>query len=66
MNLSTVSLVVYTALGLGVTSAHAGPCGDEIAQLEKALRQSESNPVGARQRRNRSARSSAVSQLRNR
>jgi hypothetical protein len=44
MNLSTVSLVVYIALGLGITSAHAGACGDEIAQLEKAVRQSESNP----------------------
>ena len=45
MNLSTVSAVVYIALGLGITSAHAGTCGDEIAQLEKAIRQSESNPA---------------------
>jgi hypothetical protein len=43
MNPSTITLVVCIALGLGVTSAHAGPCGDEIAQLEKAL--SESNPA---------------------
>ena len=45
MNPSAMTLVVYIALGLGVTSAHAGPCADEIAQLEKAVRQSESNPV---------------------
>jgi hypothetical protein len=45
LNLSTVSAVVYIALGLGITSAHAGTCGDEIAQLEKAIRQSESNPA---------------------
>jgi hypothetical protein len=45
MNPSAMTLVVYIALGLGVTAAHAGPCGDEIAQLEKAVRQSESNPA---------------------
>jgi hypothetical protein len=45
MNPSTMTLVVCIALGLGVTSAYAGPCGDEIAQLENALRQSESNPA---------------------
>jgi len=43
MNPSTMMLIACIALGLGVTSAHAGPCGDEIAQLEKALRQSEGN-----------------------
>jgi hypothetical protein len=45
MNPSAMTLVVYIALGLGVTSAHASPCGDAIAQLEKAVRQSESNPA---------------------
>ena len=45
MNPSAMTLVVYIALGLGVTSAHASPCSDEIAQLEKVARQSESNPV---------------------
>jgi hypothetical protein len=45
MNPSAMTLVVCIALGLGVTSAHASPCGDEIAQLEKAARQSESNPA---------------------
>jgi hypothetical protein len=43
MNPSTMSLVVCIALG--VTSTHAGPCGDEIAQLEKTVRQSESKPA---------------------
>jgi hypothetical protein len=46
MNPSTMTLVICIALGLGVTSARAGPCGDEIAQLEKTLRQSEGNPAG--------------------
>jgi hypothetical protein len=32
------------ALGLGVASAHAGPCSNRIAQFEKAVRQSASNP----------------------
>jgi hypothetical protein len=40
-----MTLVVYIALWLGVTPVHAGPCGDEIAQLEKAIRQSENNPA---------------------
>jgi hypothetical protein len=45
MNPLAMTLVVYIALGLGVTSAHASPCSDEIAQLEKAARLSESNPA---------------------
>jgi hypothetical protein len=45
MNPSAMTLGVCIALGLGVTSAHAGPCADEIAQLEKALLQSGSNPA---------------------
>jgi hypothetical protein len=32
------------ALGLGVASAHAGPCSSQIAQFEKAVRQSANNP----------------------
>jgi hypothetical protein len=43
MNPSAMMLVVCIALGLGATSAHASPCGDAIAQLEKAARLSESN-----------------------
>jgi hypothetical protein len=39
----TAALVV-AALGLGVQSAHAGPCSNEIAQFEQAVRQSAGNP----------------------
>jgi hypothetical protein len=45
MSASTVALVIFIALGLSATSALAGPCSDEIAQLEKAIRQSENNPA---------------------
>jgi hypothetical protein len=38
MSASTMALVVFIALGLSATSALAGPCSDEIAQLEKAIR----------------------------
>jgi len=37
MNLSTVSLVVYIALGLGVTSAHAGPRADRVSPIPFVL-----------------------------
>ncbi|HEX3505803.1 MAG TPA: hypothetical protein VHU22_20675, partial [Xanthobacteraceae bacterium] len=30
-----VSMVLATALGSGVVAAHAGPCADQIAQLQK-------------------------------
>jgi hypothetical protein len=42
---STVALVAFVALGLGVTSGHAGPCGDEIARLEKVLSESKTDPA---------------------
>ena len=45
MNPSTMAVAVYIAFGLGITSAHAGPCGDEIAQLEKAISQSKTDPA---------------------
>jgi hypothetical protein len=45
MSPSAMALTVCAALGLGVTSAHASPCGDEIARLEKANRQAEGNPA---------------------
>jgi len=45
MNPSAMTRVVCIALGIGVTAAHASPCSDEIAQLETAVRQSESNPA---------------------
>jgi hypothetical protein len=37
MSPSIMALVVSIALGLAMTSAHASACGDEIAQLEKAM-----------------------------
>jgi hypothetical protein len=45
MRPSALALIACAALGLGVASAHASPCGDEIAQLEKANRQAEGNPA---------------------
>jgi hypothetical protein len=40
---SFVSLALAAALGSGVVAAHAGPCTDQIAQLQK-IAQSE-NPI---------------------
>src|SRR5271169_7159551 len=40
-----VSALFYmVALGLGVASAHAGPCTDKIAQFELVVRPSASKP----------------------
>ena len=36
--------VVAAAFGLGIGSAHAGPCTSKIAQFEQAVRQSAGNP----------------------
>jgi len=36
--------LVFVALGLGIPSAHAGPCSEAIAQFEQAVRQSAANP----------------------
>jgi hypothetical protein len=36
--------VAAVAFGLGVASAHAGPCTHKIAQFEQAVRQSANNP----------------------
>src|SRR5262245_57518549 len=36
--------IVAAAFGLGVASAHAGPCTSQIAQFEQAVRQSAGNP----------------------
>ena len=44
MSPTAMVLTVCAALGLGVAAAHASPCGDEIARLERANRQAESNP----------------------
>jgi hypothetical protein len=43
MRPSSVTLLVCLTLGLGVASAQASPCGDEIARLEAILRQN--NPA---------------------
>jgi hypothetical protein len=40
----TTVIIAATAFGLGVASAHAGPCSSEIAQFEQAVRQSAGNP----------------------
>jgi hypothetical protein len=41
--IAAAAMTVF-ALGLGVASAHAGPCSSQIAQFEKAVRQSANNP----------------------
>jgi hypothetical protein len=41
---ATAALILAGALGLGVASAHAGPCSDKIAKFEQAVRQSANNP----------------------
>src|SRR4029079_7494438 len=38
------TLLVAAVLGLGVATAHAGPCSSRIAQFERAVRQSAGNP----------------------
>jgi hypothetical protein len=40
----SATLLVAAALGLGVATAHAGPCSSRIAQFEQAVRQSAGNP----------------------
>lgn len=41
---TTTAPIVVAILGLGVLSAHAGPCTKEIAKFERAVRQSANNP----------------------
>jgi hypothetical protein len=41
---TSVASIAAFVLGLGVASAHAGPCSNQIAQFEKAVRQSAGNP----------------------
>ena len=55
MKATAVLLPLVAALCLGVASAQAGPCSNEIAQFEQAVRQSAGNPNAGRSRRNRSA-----------
>lgn len=40
----TTTPIVIVILGLGVLSAHAGPCTKEIAKFERAVRHSANNP----------------------
>ena len=40
----SATLLVAAVLGLGVATAHAGPCSSRIAQFEQAVRQSAGNP----------------------
>jgi hypothetical protein len=45
MNARAIAIsVAAVAFGLGVASAHAGPCSSAIAQFEQAVRQSSGNP----------------------
>jgi hypothetical protein len=49
-SISAMTLIVCAALALPVTSAHASPCGDEIARLEQgspALGPSGQQSIGA-------------------
>ena len=41
---TTTAPIVVAILGMGVLSAHAGPCTKEIAKFERAVRQSANNP----------------------
>ena len=44
MKVTAVLVVAAFGLGLGVTSAQAGPCSSEIAWFEHAVRRSAGNP----------------------
>jgi hypothetical protein len=40
-----IGLIAYAVLVLNSTFAHAGPCSNDIAQFEAAIRQSAGNPM---------------------
>ena len=40
----TTALIVCAMLCLSIPAAHAGPCSEDIAQFEAAIRQSAGNP----------------------
>ena len=44
MSRPAATWIVAAAFGLGIGSAHAGPCTSKIAQFEQAVRQSAGNP----------------------
>jgi hypothetical protein len=41
----TMGLIACAGLALNSTFAHAGPCSNDIAQFEAAIRQSAGNPM---------------------
>jgi hypothetical protein len=45
MKRSQTILVYYAAAIMTMSLAHAGPCSDEIAQLQEAARQAATNPA---------------------
>lgn len=42
---TTAGLIIGAVLGLSATFAQAGPCSEDIAQFEAAMRQSATNPA---------------------
>ena len=54
----TTGLIFCAVLGLNSTLAQAGPCSNDIAQFETAIRQSANNPMAGL-----SARQSVAAQL---
>ncbi|MGB7100199.1 MAG: hypothetical protein WBD95_15725 [Xanthobacteraceae bacterium] len=44
MNRRIAAACFISVFGLGIETAHAGPCSAEIAQFERAVRQSAGNP----------------------
>jgi hypothetical protein len=40
----TKAPIFVATLGIGISSAHAGPCSSEIAKFERAVRHSANNP----------------------
>jgi hypothetical protein len=57
-NAVATGLIVCAVLGLNSTFAQAGPCSNDIAQFEAAIRQSASDPMAGL-----SARQSVAAQL---
>lgn len=42
--MKVAAVLVVVVFGIGVASAHAGPCSSEIAQFEQAVRESAGSP----------------------
>jgi hypothetical protein len=45
MSRSLAILIVCTVVGVTISSAHAGPCAEDIAQVREAARRSATNPA---------------------